>query len=144
MSPESVREALARADTALGAARTLLGAGYTEDSISRSYYAVVNAATAALMSRGVRVRSHRALNSLFGLHLVKEGPVEREFAAILVGLQQDRDTSDYDFSASFERDEAVDRLRQAERFVGRIKLLLAGEGRPPQSEQEAGGSGPPD
>lgn len=137
MSPESVREALARADTALGAARTLLDAGYTEDSISRSYYAVVNAATAALISRGVRVRSHRALNSLFGLHLVRDGPVEREFAATLVALQQDRDTSDHDFSSSFERDEALDRLRQAERFVGRIKRLLAGDEPPPQSEQGA-------
>ena len=62
-----------RSVRALAAARLLAREGYAEDAVSRTYYAILHAAKAALLAHGVTVDSHAALRRQFGQHLVRSG-----------------------------------------------------------------------
>lgn len=68
---------------ALRSARLDLHDGDTDGAVNRSYYAMVNAAQAALLSSGVPEdklpRTHSGLISAFGEQAVKSGKVDAEF-----------------------------------------------------------------
>ena len=60
-----------RAVKSLGAAEVLMHSGYSEDAVSRCYYAILHAAKSALFVRDVDTASHTAMRRMFGLHLVR-------------------------------------------------------------------------
>ncbi|MEE9369827.1 MAG: HEPN domain-containing protein [Sedimentisphaerales bacterium] len=115
---------LTRAKKALLAAKTLLENQLYEDCVSRAYYAVLHAAKAALATVGVEPESHHAVRRMFGLHLVKTGKLEKDFAKILTAEQEDREIGDYDIHIEIEKDTAAKRVRDAEKFVKRIEKYL--------------------
>ena len=85
-----------RALRSLPAAGLLAREGYAEDAVSRTYYAILHAAKAALLVHEVTAENHAALRRRFGEHLVREGRIEREWSVQLrVGLE-DRLAADYD------------------------------------------------
>jgi len=115
---------LTRAKKALMAAKTLLKNQLYQDCVSRSYYAVLHAAKAALTTVGVEPESHHAVRRMFGLHLVKTGKIEKEFAAILTAEQEDREIGDYDIYIEIKQDRACKSVLDAEKFVKRIEKYL--------------------
>jgi hypothetical protein len=119
-----VRRQMVRADKALRAARTLLENRLYEDSVSRAYYAVLHAAKAALVTLRIEPESHRAVRQMFGLHFIKPKKIEKDFAAILAAEQEDRQISDYNIDIEIERDRALKRVKDAERFIQRIEKYL--------------------
>ena len=123
MSDISQKE-LIRAKKALLAAKTLLEYQLYEDCVSRAYYAVLHATKAALAIEGVEPQSHHAARRMFGLHLVKTGKIEKEFARILTAEQEDREIGDYDIHIEIEQDTALKRVLDAEKFVERIEKYL--------------------
>src|SRR5215510_7925569 len=72
-----------RAGQALRAAEVLTDAGYPADALSRAYYATLHAAKAALSVHNVVTASHAAVRRMFGLHLIRTGEIEREWASNL-------------------------------------------------------------
>jgi len=123
MNDLSQRE-LTRAKKALLAAKTLFENQLYEDCVSRAYYAVLHAAKAALAVKGVESQSHHAVRRMFGLHLVKTGDIEKDFARILTAEQEDREIGDYDIHIEIEQDTALKRVLDAENFVQRIEKYL--------------------
>ena len=121
---ELSQKELNRAGKALLAAKTLLENQLYEDCVSRAYYAVLHAAKAALVTTGVEPESHSAVRRLFGLHLVKTGKIEKDFAKILTAEQEDREIGDYDIHIEIEQDTAQKRVLDAEKFVERINNFL--------------------
>lgn len=121
---ELSQKELNRAGKALLAAKTLLENQLYEDCVSRAYYAVLHAAKAALVTTGVEPESHSAVRRLFGLHLVKTGKLEKDFAKILTAEQEDREIGDYDIHIEIEQDTAQKRVLDAERFLQRITQYL--------------------
>jgi len=115
---------LNRANKSLLAAKTLLENQLYEDCVSRSYYAVLHAAKAALTAEGIETESHTAVRKMFGLHLVKTGKIETDFARILTAQQEDREIGDYDIYIEIEQDTACKRVRDAEKFLQRIEECL--------------------
>jgi uncharacterized protein (UPF0332 family) len=113
-----------RANRALEAAKMLLNNRLYEDTVSRSYYSVLHAAKAALIKIGVEPESHRAVRTMFSLHLIKPGKIEKEFAAILTAEYEDRELGDYDIDVDIESERADKRVRDAEAFIARIKQFL--------------------
>jgi uncharacterized protein (UPF0332 family) len=61
---------------------------------------------------------------MFSLHLVKTGKIEKEFARILTAQQEDREIGDYDIHVEIERDTALKRVADAEKFVERMAAYL--------------------
>ena len=121
---EQAKKELARATKSLQAARTLLDNQLYEDCVSRSYYAVLHAAKAALMKIGVEAKSHQAVKRLFGLHLIKTEQIEKHFAEILTAQQEDREIGDYNIYLNIERDRASKRVSDAEKFIKKIEKFL--------------------
>jgi uncharacterized protein (UPF0332 family) len=121
---EQAKKELARANKTLQAARTLLENQLYEDCVSRSYYAVLHAAKAALIKVGIEAESHQAVRRMFGQHLVKTEQIEKRFAEILTAQQEDREIGDYDIYLDIEQDRASKRVLDAEKFIQRIEKYL--------------------
>jgi uncharacterized protein (UPF0332 family) len=123
-TPEHIVKELARARKALLASKTLLEKGLFEDCVSRAYYAVLHAAKASLFLAGVAPDSHDGVRRMFGLHLVKTGNIEKEFAKILTAAQEDREIGDYEVGIEIEEERARQRVNEAEKFMQRIEQYL--------------------
>lgn len=117
-----------RALKAHGAAKTLLETGFYEDAVSRAYYAVLHAAKAALLARDIAAESHAAVRRLFGKELVQPGLLENEWAIILAQAQDERALADYDVELTFSSEVAQDRVKDAHRFLERIRAFLKDNG----------------
>lgn len=127
--PSRAQQELNRARKALRAAKTLEGAGLFEDCVSRAYYAVLHAAKAALAFSSIEPDSHESVRRMFGLHLVKAGEIEKEFAQILTAEKEDREISDYEVGVQIEAERAKQRVNEAERFIRRIEKFLGSASR---------------
>lgn len=112
----------------LHASELLMQSGYREDAVSRAYYGILHAAKAALFVHDVTVASHAAVRRMFGLHLVRTGEIEREWAHHLAGGSDDRLAADYNVHMSFSSDETRYECRRAREFISRIRRYLIDNG----------------
>ncbi|MFH1963405.1 MAG: HEPN domain-containing protein [bacterium] len=75
--PENKKKLISKhleiAQERLKTAEAALNIGSYRDSISRSYYAFLDAATACLITKDLVPQSHASAIALFGLHFVKTG-----------------------------------------------------------------------
>ena len=133
-SAQKAQKELARAKKALLAAKMLKEYQLYEDCVSRAYYAVLHAAKAALAMESIEPESHHAVRQMFGLHLVKTGKIERNFAKILTAEQEDREIGDYNIHIEIEHDRALKRVDDAEEFIERIEKYLQ---TPPKKPKKA-------
>lgn len=93
-------ELLAKAVRASSSAALLLADGDINGACNRAYYAMFDAARAALLTAGTPVdpnivRTHNGAIAAFGLHLVKSGLVQREWGRTLNRAQEIRQVADY-------------------------------------------------
>jgi len=119
-----LREEMKKAERSLKAAQKLIEANLADDAISRAYYAVFHSARAALKVKGIETSTHQGLITQFALHLVKTGLLEAEYGDILRQEKEDRETGDYEPFTSFGLDEAEKLVKDAEKFVFRIKKFI--------------------
>ena len=113
---------------ALGSAKLLLQSDYRADSVSRSYYAILHAAKSALFVHDIATYNHTAVRSMFGLHLVRTGEIEREWARDLAESSDDRLMADYSLHTHFSRDETKHEYERAKAFLERIHRYLTERG----------------
>jgi uncharacterized protein (UPF0332 family) len=119
--PEYATKELDRSKESLLGAKILLENNLFADSVSRSYYAVLHSAKAALHINVVESKTHEGVRRMFGLHLVKTGKIEKEFSDILTIEQEDRIISDYEVDIEIDDETAKQRFDEAVRFVERIE-----------------------
>jgi hypothetical protein len=108
----------------LDAAKTLLRESFIDDAISRAYYSMFHAASAVLLSEGITVESHSALKTMFGLHLIKTGKIEKKYGQWLNKLKDERENGDYDIFTSFELEDAKNGVNEAEEFLNEMRKYL--------------------
>lgn len=125
---EEIRLEIERSQKSLDAAKKLFEAELFEDAISRSYYAVLHAAKAALLGEQTIVGSHEAVKKLFSLHLVKTGKIDAKFSRILREEQDERFLADYDVSFSPEVERVKKRIKDAEYFLDAMCSFLKQKG----------------
>lgn len=125
MSP---KDFLSKAQRALESGRLLLEAGDTAGACNRAYYAMFDAARAALNASGVEqshaTRSHSGLISAFSLHLVKPGHFPLELGRALNRAQELRLVADYTGDVVPE-ERAREIIQQAEAFVEQADAMVA-------------------
>lgn len=76
-------------------AKELLDGNHAADSVSRAYYAMFHAATAALLELGIERSSHKGVIAAFGESLVKVGRMDARHHAALRRAFEARVESDY-------------------------------------------------
>lgn len=97
-------------------------------AISRCYYAMFYAVSGLLASIGISRSKHSGIISAFREHFIKTGLIEAEFSDILgVGFDA-RQESDYELVPLIDRELALKRLHDAQRFVDRVDVYLKSTG----------------
>jgi uncharacterized protein (UPF0332 family) len=89
---------MGKAETALASARLLLEAGDSDGTINRAYYAMFDAATAALRWAGTAenpLKTHGGMIASFGRNLVQTGRLSPELGRSLNRMHELRVTADY-------------------------------------------------
>jgi uncharacterized protein (UPF0332 family)/predicted nucleotidyltransferase len=115
----------------LDSARVLLERGDIRRAISLAYFIYLDAARAALISKGIAPQSHAGTNTLFGLHFIKTGLLPKKFGPHFGRLEQDRLEATYAKKKQYTKEDADRALNIAEELViaveGLIPTLLAEE-----------------
>ena len=96
----NVDDLMAKAAQAAESARTLLTSGDADGACNRAYYAMFDAARAALLASAAPVeaevaRTHNGLIAAFSLHLVKTGRVSIDLGRALNRAEEIRLIADY-------------------------------------------------
>ncbi len=141
MNREVVLGEWTRSTRTLLAAELLAREGYHEDAVTRSYYAILHAAKAALSIHDLEAESHAGVRRMFGKYLVLSGAIEREWSKYLGGSLDDRLAADYDIKVFFSLDEAQRECRRAGEFIERIRQYLIENGLNDDELGEAHGGG---
>ena len=123
------KELFAKAQTAATSARILLNAGDVDGACNRAYYAMFDAARAALLASGVdestvNTKTHSGLISKFSLELVKSGQVSVELGKSLNKVEDLRLMADYKGDAVLEED-ASWAVNQADIFVEALLAIFS-------------------
>ena len=120
-------ELMAKAQRALASAKLLLDSGDVDGACNRAYYAMFDAARAALLSIHAPVpaevaRTHSGLITAFSLHLVKPGLVAIEHGRSLNKVEDLRLIADYR-GEPVTLDNAAWALEQAGNFLLAVQEL---------------------
>lgn len=116
-SKKEINEIVKRAKNRLLSAKILLKNGQYADSISRSYYAFLDIAQAALIKLGYRTKSHAGTITLFSKHFVKSRSIDDKYIIFFKQAKKFREEADYEFLKKFTKEEAELVLKEAKDFV---------------------------
>jgi uncharacterized protein (UPF0332 family) len=120
-----VQHLMAKAMQAATSARVLLDIGDADGACNRAYYAMFDAARAALLASGVEAgKTHKGLLNAFSENLIKNGPLPKEMGRLLKHAETFRYVADYQ-GGSVELSDANEMVAQAETFVETIRAELA-------------------
>lgn len=124
-------EMMEKARKALASAQLLLDAGDSDGAANRAYYAMFDAASAALAWAGAtglpgRPKTHGGLIGSIGLHLVRTGRLAAEFGRSFNQVQELRIAGDY-VAEPVPLDKARWAVDAANGFVTAIEQLLTTE-----------------
>lgn len=119
---------LTKAERACTSARALLDLGDVDGACNRAYYAMFDAACAALIATNApeethHGKTHSGLIAAFGLHLVKHGPLTKDMGRLLKRAEEIRLVSDYQ-GISVEMEDAREMVRQAEEFLRVLRPMI--------------------
>ena len=112
---------MSKAVRACASTRALFDLNDVDGACNRAYYAMFDAARAALLASGAPVepdigRTHSGLITAFSQHLVKNGPIAKEMGRLLKRAEETRLIADYK-GDSVELADAREMVEQAEMFV---------------------------
>ncbi|MGN6661517.1 MAG: HEPN domain-containing protein [Achromobacter mucicolens] len=126
----TAEEYIAKAGRVLEEACVLLKAGGYEGACNRAYYAMFDAAHAALLVARVTVpeaspKTHRSVIALFGLHLVKAGAIQPEMGIALNKVERLRKLADYT-GETVTAEDAEWAVQQATEFLRAVRERIVG------------------
>ena len=119
-----------KAERALDEARLLLRDEKTEGACSRAYYAMHDAAHAALLATGFEtpdaiIKTHRTLIAEFGKKLVLDGQIDASIGRAFNKVEEMRLLADYSAEPP-PLDKTQGTVEQAEVFVAAVRSMIAG------------------
>jgi uncharacterized protein (UPF0332 family) len=119
-----------KAGQALTSARTLMDAKDCDGACNRAYYAMFDAAHAALLAIAPSVietgiKTHGRLIGVFGERIIQPKLLASEFGRALNKVQHLRQVADYS-GDQVGREDAAWAVEQAEAFVAAVRGLIVG------------------
>ena len=84
-----------------------------------------HAARALLSRRGFKPKSHRGVQSLFGLHVIQTGMMDARFARMLGRAADLREQSDYEVTLPMTDADMGRSLVEAAEFLAEIKRIMS-------------------
>lgn len=119
---------MTKARIACESARALLERQDSDGACNRAYYAMFDAARAALMATNAEIplnigKTHSGVLTAFSQHLVKNCPVPRDIGRLLKQAEELRLVADYS-GDSITLDDARALVEKAESFVDTLASIL--------------------
>jgi uncharacterized protein (UPF0332 family) len=115
------QDLMAKAIQALASAKVLLDTGDADGACNRAYYAMFDAARAALLAAGYDIgKTHKGVLNAFSEHLVKNGPLPKEMGRLLKQAETRRYVADYE-GDPVRISDASQTVEQAEIFVAGVR-----------------------
>jgi uncharacterized protein (UPF0332 family) len=96
-----------------------------ESAISRAYYAIFYTTEAMLFSKSLATSSHKGLSIEFAKNFIKTNEIEPIYGKILSNIFQKRQFGDYDMYAEITESIANEVLKDAAKFIGKMKEYLS-------------------
>lgn len=115
---------LQSAQERLKVAEDLFKLEHFRDCLSKAYYALFQAARAALATLGFDSRKHSGVISLFNVNFIKTGVFPKEYRKIIASAQDLRLASDYDDFYLASKQDAEKTLSDAHVFIEGIEGFL--------------------
>jgi uncharacterized protein (UPF0332 family) len=115
---------LEKAESSLQCAKDDAAAKRYAFAISRLYYAVFYAVSAALAAEGTEYGKHSAVRSAFNLHYVKAKKVSEEVGDLYNVLYDERNESDYKPFVAFDIEDVQPKIEAAERFIETFRQIV--------------------
>jgi uncharacterized protein (UPF0332 family) len=128
-SKRTISAYLTRSQDELDTARLLFANGKYKVALTRAYYAVFYAASAMLLSEGIKRSKHSGVQSAFRQFFIKPSVIEVEYSDIYGAIRDARELSDYELWFMLAEEFAETIVADAEKFVARMERYLrkAGE-----------------
>lgn len=124
----NAKDLMAKAVQAVASAKLLLDTADADGACNRAYYAVFDAARAALLAAGGYVgKTHKGVLNAFSERLVKNGPLPKEMGRLLKRAETFRTLADYE-GGMVELSDAREMVEQAEIFVAAMKAEFMPDG----------------
>ncbi len=101
-----------------------LSGGFYRDSISRSYYAVLDASRALLLKNNLVAKTHAGTITLFSLHFVKKNLIAPKYGRIFNKVAQARIEADYELLKKISKESTERILMEAKEFVSEVRKLI--------------------
>jgi uncharacterized protein (UPF0332 family) len=120
----NIAEELAHAAEALRAAEALISLSLFRDAANRLYYAAYHATLALLLTESLEPATHAGVQTLLGLHFVKQGKVPAAMGALLRRLQGYREASDYTRGFVMPEDECRTELQATRQYIDTIRAWV--------------------
>ncbi len=118
---------LSKSEDDLNASKLLLKNKLYSQSINRSYYSIFHSVRALLAFDRFDSKKHSGIISYFNEHYIKAGLIEKEYSVIMMSAERIRNESDYDDLFTASKEQADLQVRNAEKFLNRIKEFLRTE-----------------
>ncbi len=118
------RHRLEKAYYNLSVARANYEQGFYQDTITKSYYAILTAMRALLALIHRDSKRHDGVITLFHKHFVKENLFPKEFNKIITQMKKLREEADYGDYVEVTKGEATDEIQQAEKFLKKVEEVL--------------------
>lgn len=116
---------MAQARDRLVVAQEVIKSGHPAAAASSAYYAMLNAARAALSEQDEYAKTHTGTWTLFSAAFVANGEFDQELSALARRAKSAREKGDYE-AAPPTAEEAAEYTEGAERFIVAIEELLTG------------------
>ncbi len=125
----NIEQLMAKATQAAASARTLFESGDPAGACNRAYYAMFDAAGAALLAAAApsapdKTRTHSVVIQAFGLHVIKTGWLPKEFGQQFSRAHELRLIADYK-GDPIESSDALTAVEHAEFFVKAVRARIA-------------------
>lgn len=95
-----------------------------ESSVNRSYYAVLNAAKAALILFGIDPKSHEGVKTMVSKKLVLDGLIPKEYGKWFRNLLFEREDADYADYVTIDKADAEEAFENASKFIRKIEEVI--------------------
>ncbi len=124
MSEINIKPLIEKAKKFMKSAELLLDVNDFDSSASRIYYAMHYMAEALLLTKNLRIKSHRGLISLFGKEFIKTNILPKEIGRQLKDAFDKRQIGDYEISVKIDKEEVEELLKTGQKFIEKLKEYL--------------------
>lgn len=116
---DEIERRIQSAETRLAAASVLVEHGFPPDAISRTFYGVLEASRAVLLTKDIEPKTQSGVENQVGLHFRHELGVK-----LLTRLRQNRQECDYELSQP-PKANVKEKLRAARKYVEEATTVVA-------------------